>query len=75
MIGPSTQQKVDPLHTAAAETRRLISVQDELTIAGLCKGIDTTESENKSRDLRVVLEGMKALGRRRAGRKRQVLGD
>jgi hypothetical protein len=70
MIGPSSQQKVDPLHTAAAETQRLISVQDELTIAGLCKGIDTTESENKSRDLRVVLEGMKALGRRRAGGKR-----
>ena len=70
MIGPSSQQKVDPLHTAAAETQRLISVQDELTIAGLHKGIDTTESENKSRDLRVVLEGIKALGRRRAGRKR-----
>jgi hypothetical protein len=70
MIGPSSQQKVDPLDTAAAETQRLISVQDELTIAGLCKGIDTTESENKSRDLRVVLEGMKALGRRRAGKKR-----
>ena len=66
MIGPSSQQKVDPLHTAAAETQRLISVQDELTIAGLCKGIDTTESENKSRELRVVLEGMKALDRRRA---------
>jgi hypothetical protein len=70
MIGPSSQQKVDPLHTAAAETQRLISVQDELTIAGLCAGIDTTESENKSRDLRVVLEGIKALGRRRAGGKR-----
>ena len=40
MIGPSSQQKVDPLHTAAAETQRLISVQDELTIAGLCAGID-----------------------------------
>ena len=59
MIGPSSQQKVDPLHTAAAETQRLISVQDELTIAGLCKGIDTTESENKSRDLRVVLEELR----------------
>src|SRR3954454_11406802 len=66
MIGPSSQQKVDPLHTAAAETQRLISVQDELTIASLCKGMDTTESENKSRELRVVLEGMKALDRRRA---------
>ena len=75
MIGPSTQQKVDPLHTAAAETQRLISVQDELTIAGLCKGIDTTESENKSRELRVVLEGMKARDRRRAGRQRYFLGD
>ena len=70
MIAPSSQQEFDPLHTTAAETQRLISIQDELTIAGLCKGIDTTESENKSRDLRVVLEGIKALGRKRAGGKR-----
>lgn len=65
MIGPFTQQELKPLDPGVAETQRLISIQDELTIAGLHKGIDTTESENKSRDLRVLLEGMKALDRRR----------
>ena len=48
MIGPSVQQQIDPLHTEMAELERLIGMQDELTIAGLCKGIDTTESEDKS---------------------------
>jgi hypothetical protein len=69
MIAPSVQQKVDPLHTEMAEVERLIGIQDELTIAGLCKGVDTTESEEKSRVLRVSLEGMKALSRKQAGRK------
>ena len=69
MIGPSVQQKVDPLHKEMAEVERLIGIQDELTIAGLCKGVDTTESEEKSRVLRVSLEGMKALSRKQAGRK------
>ena len=68
MIGP-VQQKVDPLHTEMAEIERLIGIQDELTIAGLCKSVDTTESEDKSRVLRVSLEGMKALSRKQAGRK------
>jgi len=63
MIGPSVQQKVDPLHTEMAEVERLIGIQDELTIAGLCKGVDTTESEDKSRVLRV------SLSRKQAGRK------
>jgi hypothetical protein len=61
MIGPSVQQKVDPLHTEMAEVKRLIGIQDELTIAGLCKGIDTTESEGKSRVLRVSLEGIRRI--------------
>jgi hypothetical protein len=74
MTRASTLQ-LDPVHTTAAETQRLIRVQDELTIAGLCKGVDTTESENKSRDLRLVLEGMKALDRRRARETRQFLCD
>ena len=52
-----------------AEVERLIEIQDELTIAGLCKGVDTTESEEKARVLRVSLEGMKALSRKQAGRK------
>jgi hypothetical protein len=69
MIGPSVQQKVDPLHTEMAEVKRLIGIQDELTIAGLCKGIDTTESEGKSRVLRISLEGMKAHKRKQAGTK------
>ena len=51
-----------------AEVERLIEIQDELTIAGLCKGIDTTESEDKSRVLRVSLEKIKALTRKQAGR-------
>jgi hypothetical protein len=69
MIGPSVQQKVDPLHTEMAEVKRLIGIQDELTIAGLCKGIDTTESEGKSRVLRISLEVMKAHKRKQAGTK------
>jgi hypothetical protein len=68
MIGPSVQQKVDPLHTEMAEVERLIGIQDELTIAGLCKGIDTTESEDKSRVLRVSPEKIKALARKQASR-------
>jgi hypothetical protein len=70
MIGPSVQQNVDPLHTEMAEVERLIGIQDELTIAGLCRGKDTTESEGKSRVLRVSLEGMKALSRKQAARQR-----
>ena len=69
MIGPSVQQKVDPLHTEMAEVERLIGIQDELTIAGLCKGVDTAKSERKVRVLRVSLAGMKALSRKQAGRK------
>jgi hypothetical protein len=69
MIGPSIQQQIDPLHTAMAEFERLIGMQDELIIAGLCKGIDTIEAESKSMEMRIILEGMKARGRKRAGRK------
>jgi hypothetical protein len=67
MIGPSVQQKVDPLHTEMAEVKRLIGIQDELTITGLCKGIDTTESEGKPGVPRISLEG-----RRRSAVSRQA---
>jgi hypothetical protein len=70
MIGPSIQQRIDPLHTAMAEFERLIGMQDELIVAGLHRGIDTAEAENKSQEMRIILEGMKARGRKRAGRKR-----
>ena len=67
MIGPFVQQQIDPLHTEIAEVERLIGMQDDLTIAGLCKGIDTRETENKSLEMRGFLEGMKAR-RRQVGR-------
>jgi hypothetical protein len=70
MIGPFVQQQIDPLHTEIAEIERLIGIQDNLTIAGLCKGIDTTEAENKSLQMRGLLEGMRTRSRKKAGRKR-----
>jgi hypothetical protein len=68
MIAPSVQQKVEPFNTEMIELERLIGIQDELTISGLCKGIDTTEFQENSRVLRVSLEGMKARSRKQAGR-------
>jgi hypothetical protein len=43
-------------------------MQDELIIAGLCKGIDTVEAEHKASEMRITLERMKALGCKQAGR-------
>jgi hypothetical protein len=43
---------------------RLIGQQDQIIIAGLCRGIDTSEAEKKAGEMRLVLEGMKAQGRK-----------
>jgi hypothetical protein len=59
MIGPSIQQQINPLHTEIAEVEQLIGIQHGLTIDGLCKANDTTETENKFIEMRGVLEGMK----------------
>jgi hypothetical protein len=68
MIGPSIQQQIDPLHTAVAELERLIGMQDELIIAGVCKGIDTIEAANKSTEMRGILAGMKTRAKKQAGK-------
>jgi hypothetical protein len=70
MLGPFVQQQIDPLHTEIAEVERLLGIQDDLTIAGLCKGIDTSEAENKSLQMRGLLERMRTRSRKKAGRKR-----
>jgi hypothetical protein len=70
MIGPSIQQQINPLHTEIAEVERLIGMHNGLTIDGLCKGIDTTETENKFIKMRGVLEGMKTRRHNQVGRKR-----
>ena len=65
MTGPSSLQHIDPLHAELAKAQRLIGIQDERIIAGLRKGIDTTEAENKAADMRDALESIKTRGRKR----------
>jgi hypothetical protein len=43
---------------------RLIGQPDQIIIASLCRGIDTSEAEKWSSEMRLVLEGMKAQGRK-----------
>jgi hypothetical protein len=43
-------------------------MQDELILAGLSKGVDVFEAENNASEMRIILERMKALGRKQAGR-------
>jgi len=69
MIGPSIQQQIDPVYGEIAEAERLIGIQNERIIAGLCKGIDTTDDENKAAEMRGALEAMKARGRKQFGRR------
>jgi hypothetical protein len=45
---------------------RIIGMQDDLTIAGLCKGIDTVAAEEKGMQMRRVLERMKVRSRKSA---------
>ena len=68
MHRPSNQQQIDPLHTERAEAERLLGMQDELILAGLSKGVDVFEAENNASEMRIILERMKALGRKQAGR-------
>jgi hypothetical protein len=37
-------------------------MQDELILAGVSKGIDVFEAENKASEMRIILERMKAPG-------------
>jgi hypothetical protein len=67
MIGPTLQQRIDPVYGEIAEAERLIGMHNERIIAGLCKGIDTTDAENKAAQMRGALEAMKARGRKQAG--------
>ena len=67
-MGHSFSSRLILFITEIAEVERLIGMQDDLTIAGLCKGIDTTETENKSLEMRGFLEGMKARRRQSAER-------
>jgi hypothetical protein len=69
MIGPSAQQPIDPVHTEVAEAERLIRMQDERIIAGLCKGIDTIDAENKAAEMRATLEAIRIRGRKQVGRR------
>jgi hypothetical protein len=43
-------------------------MQDELIIAGVCKGIDTIEAANKSTEMRGILAGMKTRAKKQAGK-------
>jgi hypothetical protein len=64
MLSPFEQRQLDENSLAVIEATRLIGRQDRLVIAGLCKGMDTSEAERKSSEMRLVLEGMKAPGRK-----------
>jgi hypothetical protein len=67
MVSPFIRQQIDPLNLEIAEAERLIEIQDDLTIAGLCIGIDTTEAEGKGVKMRRVLQGMKLRRNKLAG--------
>jgi hypothetical protein len=64
MLSPFEQRQLDENCINVVETARLIGQQDQIIIAGLCRGIDISEAEKKSGEMRLVLEGMKAQGRK-----------
>jgi hypothetical protein len=65
MIGPPGLQDNAPLRAELAEAERLIGIQDERIIAGLRKGIDTIEAEDKAAEMRAALESIKTRARKR----------
>ena len=67
-MGHPVLQHIYPLHAELAEAERLIGIQDERIIAGLRKGIDTIEAENKAAEMRGALESIKARGHKLAGK-------
>jgi hypothetical protein len=64
MLSPLEQRQLDENGLNVIEAARLIGQQDQIIIAGLCRGIDTSEAEKKAGEMRLVLEGMKAQGRK-----------
>jgi hypothetical protein len=64
MLPPFEQRQLDANHLEVIEQSRLIRQQDQIVIASLCRGTDTSEAEKKSGEMRLVLEGMKAQGRK-----------
>ncbi|MEA3156324.1 MAG: hypothetical protein QOK44_3913 [Betaproteobacteria bacterium] len=64
MLSPFEQRQLDANSLEIIEASLLIGQQDQIIIAGLCRGIDTSEAERKSSEMRLVLEGMKAQGRK-----------
>jgi hypothetical protein len=64
MLSPFEQRQLDENSVDVIEASRLIGQQDQIIIADLCRGVDTSEAEKKSGEMRLVLEGMKAQGRK-----------
>jgi hypothetical protein len=64
MLSPSEQRQLDENRINVVEAIRLIRQQDQVIIARLFSGIDTSEAKKKSGEMRLVLEGMKAQGRK-----------
>jgi hypothetical protein len=64
VLSPIEQRQLDANSLEIIEASRLIGRQDQIIIAGLCRGIDTSEAEKKSGEMRLLLEGIKAQGRK-----------
>jgi hypothetical protein len=64
MLSAFEQSQLDQNGVDVIDAMRLIGQQDQIIIAGLCRGIDTSEAEKKSGEMRLVLEGIKAQGRK-----------
>ena len=60
-------QQMDPLSVEIAEAERLIEIQDNLTIAGLCTGVDVSEVQDKAVQMRRALVGMRLRRRKLDG--------
>jgi hypothetical protein len=64
MLSASEQNQLDQNGLDVINPTRLIGQQDQIIIAGLCRGIDTSDAEKKAGEMRLILEGMKAQGRK-----------
>jgi hypothetical protein len=57
-VDPFVQKQSDQIDANIAEVERLMLVQHERIVFGLCRGEDTSEDETKSAELRVTLTDM-----------------
>jgi hypothetical protein len=64
MLSAFEQSQLDQNGLDVINATRLIGQQDQIIIAGLCRGIDTSEAEKKAGEMRLILEGMKVQGRK-----------